>query len=283
MPFDAEKYRAASHDQWENSADGWAAQREALQRAAMPVSTWMVEAIAPQPGQTVLELAAGPGDTGLMAAELVAPGGRLICSDFAESMLDVARARAAELGIDNVDFSVLNAESLDLETGSVDAILCRWGYMLMADPGAALRESRRVLRPGGRMSLAAWDAPGQNPWVSIAGDQLVERGHAPPRDPDAPNMFAFAPPGRIEELLGEAGFMDIRFEPLEFTIEYDSVDRWWATLLDCGRPFAQAVAKLPAEEAGALRDAAAAKLAPFAQPDGRLVVPARTLVAAASA
>src|SRR2546423_11865620 len=134
MPFDADRYRTASHDQWENSAAGWAAQRDTVQRAAMPVSAWMIEAIAPQPGETVLELAAGPGDTGLMAAELVAPGGRLIASDFAEALLDVARARAAELGIDNVDFRVLNAESLELETGSIDAILCRWGYMLMADP-----------------------------------------------------------------------------------------------------------------------------------------------------
>jgi ubiquinone/menaquinone biosynthesis C-methylase UbiE len=283
MPFDADNYRAASHDQWEHSAEGWAAHRDALQRAAMPVSTWMIEAIEPQPGQTVLELAAGPGDTGLMAAELVAPGGKLISSDFAESMLNVARARAAELGIDNVDFRVLNAESLDLETASTDAILCRWGYMLMADPGAALRESRRVLRPGGRLALAAWDSPEHNPWVSAAGEEMSRRGHAPPRDPDAPSMFAFAKPGRIEELLEQAGFMDVTVEPLEFRLAYGSVDDWWTTLLACGRPFAQLVEKLPAEEAAAVRDAVAAQLASFAEPDGGLVVPGRTLVASASA
>jgi SAM-dependent methyltransferase len=283
MSFDADRYRAASHDQWEHSAAGWAAQREAIQRGAMPVSTWMIDAIAPQPGETVLELAAGPGDTGLMAAELVAPGGRLISSDFAAPMLDVARARAAELGIDNVDFRVLNAESLDLDTGAVDAVLCRWGYMLMADPGAALRESRRVLRPGGRLALAAWDAPELNPWISAAADELVRRGHAPPRDPDAPGMFSFAPPGRTEELLGDAGFMDIRVEPLEFTNSYDDADHWWSALLDCGRPFAQLVEKLDAEEAAALRDGAAAQVAPYAQPDGALALPARVLVAAASA
>jgi ubiquinone/menaquinone biosynthesis C-methylase UbiE len=283
MPFDADRYRTVSHDQWEHSAEGWAAQREAVQRAAMPVSAWMIDAIAPQPGETVLELAAGPGDTGLMAAELVAPGGRLISSDFAEAMLDVARARAAELGIENVDFRVLNAESLELEAGSVDAILCRWGYMLMADPGAALRESRRVLRPGGRVALAAWDAPELNPWISAAADQMAERGHAPPRDPDAPSMFAFAAPGRTEELLQDAGFMDIRVEPLEFTNRYDSVDHWWGALLALGRPFAQMVEKLSADEVAAIRAAAAAQLAPYARPDGGLALPARVLVAAASA
>jgi SAM-dependent methyltransferase len=283
MPFDAEQHRAASHDQWEHSAEGWAAQRAAVQRAAMGVSTWMIDAIAPQPGQTVLELAAGPGDTGLMAAELVAPGGRLICSDFAEAMLDVARMRAAELGIENVDFRVLNAESLDLETGSVDAVLCRWGYMLMADPAAALRESRRVLRPGGRLALAAWDAPEHNPWISAAGNEVTRRGHAPARDPDAPGMFSFAPSGRITDLLEEAGFVDALVEAVDFTNTYDDADRWWSTLLDCGRPFAQLIEKIGPEEASSVRDAAAAQLAEYTQPDGRLVLPARTLVATASA
>ena len=74
-------------------------------------------------------------------------------------MVDVARARATELGVRNVEFRIIDAESIDVPAAAVDVVLCRWGYMLMADPAAALQETRRVLRPGGRVALAAWDPP----------------------------------------------------------------------------------------------------------------------------
>ena len=86
-----------------------------------------------------------------MAAELLRPGGKLISTDGAEAMVAVARERAGELGLmDMVDARPMEAEWIDLDTASVDAVLCRWGYMLLADPETALRETRRVLRPDGR-------------------------------------------------------------------------------------------------------------------------------------
>nr|MDQ4041394.1 methyltransferase domain-containing protein [Actinomycetota bacterium] len=192
---DPEQYRAASLAQWEGSAAGWGKRAKEIQRTVAPVSLWMIEAIDPQPGHTVLELAAGPGETGFLAAELVRPGGRLICTDFAEPMLDVARARAEELGLRNVEFRRLDAESMDVDTAAIDRVLCRWGYMLMADPEAALRETRRVLRPGGRLALAAWSVPAENPWASLAGRVVRRRLGAPEPDPAAPGMFAFGRPG----------------------------------------------------------------------------------------
>jgi len=96
---DPEEFRATSRDRWEAAARGWSARREAFQSAAAPVSAWLVDAVQPQPGQTVLELAAGPGDTGLLAAERVRPDGKLILTDGAEAMVEVARARTEELGL----------------------------------------------------------------------------------------------------------------------------------------------------------------------------------------
>ena len=95
--FDADTYRAGARDVWERAAPGWRDRRADLQAVAMPVSQWMAEAVRPQPGHRVLELAAGPGDTGFLVAELIAPGGTLICSDASEAMLEVARERADEL------------------------------------------------------------------------------------------------------------------------------------------------------------------------------------------
>ena len=125
-------------------------------------------------------------------------------------MVEAAGRRAAELGLTNVELRAMEAEWIDLPTASVDAVLCRWGYMLLADPETALRETRRVLRPGGRVALAAWDAPDRNPWVAETGAELLARGLTAPPDPAAPSMFGFAAPGRIEELLLATGFDDVK-------------------------------------------------------------------------
>ncbi len=129
-------------------------------------------------------------------------------------MLDVARARAAAAGIENVEFRQLELEWIDLPTASVDAVLCRWGIMLIVDPEAAAQEIRRVLRAGGRAALAVWDGAERNPWATIPGQALIVLGHAQPPDPDAPGMFALAAPGRLQELLETAGFVEVSVEPV---------------------------------------------------------------------
>src|SRR3954452_12965488 len=173
------EYRQESRARWAESAKAWEAHAEQMRRATMPVSQWMIDAIGPQPGDSLLELAAGPGETGFLAAELIRPGGTLICSDVSPEMLSVAQRRAEELGLDNVRFKQIDADSsIDIEAASIDGVLCRWGYMLMADPNTALRETRRVLKPGGRVALAAWAAADDNPWVSILGRELTARGLA---------------------------------------------------------------------------------------------------------
>ena len=211
-PIDPDEYRATSRERWAAAASGWGANREVMQAGFEPVSHWMVDAIDPQPGHRVLELAAGPGDTGFLAAELIEPGGTLISSDVVEEMVDQARARAAELGVVNVEFRTIDAEWIDLATADLDGVLGRWVYMLLADPATALRETRRVLRPGGRLALAAWADPAENPWASVPVAELVAMGAIELPDFDEPNMFALRDPQRIVELLEETGFEDIVVE-----------------------------------------------------------------------
>ncbi len=243
----------------------------------------MADAIAPQPGHRVLELASGPGDTGFLAAELIQPGGTLISSDLVEEMVDQARARAQELGATNVEFRTIDAEWIDIPTADLDGVLARWVYMLLADPATALRETRRVLRPGGRLALAAWAEPRDNLWASAPAAELLAMGAIDPPDLDAPNMFAFRDPQRIGELLEETGFTEIAIDQIAIVFRYPSLDDWWDVQLDVSTSLPRHVGALTPARRDDLRDAIDARLAPFVAADGSVALPGLTHVAAASA
>src|SRR4051794_29235136 len=223
-------YRQESRTRWGAAANAWEAHAAQMRRDTMPVSQWMVEALGPQPGDLLLELAAGPGETGFLAAELIRPGGQLISSDVSPEILNVAQRRAEELKLDNVRFKQIDADtSIDIGAATIDGVLCRWGYMLMADPNNALRETRRVLKPGGRLVLAAWAAPEDNPWISTLGREVTRRGLAPPVNPDEPGQFVWAPDGVIAEELAQAGFVEYEVDSVSFTERYPSFDAFLET------------------------------------------------------
>ena len=140
-------------------------------------------------------------------------------------MLDIARRQGEARHIGNVDYRVLDAENLDLADDSVDAVVCRWGYMLMADPAAALRETRRVLRDGGPLAFAVWRTPERNPWAAVPAMTLVQLGHVPPPEPGAPGIFALGEPARISELVTGAGFGEPEREEIAFEFRYAGLRR----------------------------------------------------------
>ena len=283
MSFDPNAHRDASLQNWEEAASGWTRQQDAMREFSAPVSHWMIDATVPQPGERVLELAAGLGETGMLAAELVAPMGGVIVSDQAEAMLSGARERALALGLSNVEFQVLNAEWIDLPVASIDVVLCRWGFMLMADPTAALRDTRRVLRPGGRVALAVWDRIDSNPWMMLPAQELRERGLTEPPPEDMPGPFALGDRGRVAELIEQAGFAEVRVEALDLHRRHASFTEFWDSTLDLSRQFHDAALERPEPELAEIRVALAERFAPYTAADGSLDIPARTLVASASA
>jgi SAM-dependent methyltransferase len=281
--MDPEEQRAASRQMWERAAPGWGKRADAIRDFGMPVSVAMIEGVGLQPGQRVLELAAGPGDTGFMAAELVQPGGTLLSSDGAEAMIEVARRRAAEAGLTNVEFKPLDLEWIDLPTASVDAVLCRWGIMLTVDPEAAAQEIRRVLRSGGRAALAAWDKAESNPWATIPSRALMELGHGQPPDPDAPGPFALGGEGQLTELLEGAGFEDVTVKTVDVPRFYDRVEQFVEDTLEMSPTFGATLAELGQAQRQEVLEHVSKGAQRFVDEQGRLVVPGLALVGLASA
>jgi SAM-dependent methyltransferase len=281
--IDPDEQRFASREAWEEAAAGWGRMADQVRDWGLDLSAKMVDALALQPGQRVLELAAGPGDTGFMAAELIAPGGTLICSDGAEAMLAVARERATALGIHNVEFRQLELEWIDLTTAEVDAVLCRWGIMLVVDSEAAAQEIRRVLKPGGRAAIAVWDDPARNPWTTISSQALIELGFAAPPEPGEPGMFKLAGEGVLQELLLSAGLIDVRVTPVSMERRFDTVDQYLAETLAMSSRFRSTYRELELEQQTALKRRIGRDLKPFTADDGSLALPGSSLVAVASA
>ncbi len=268
---------------WERAAAGWGNRADRIRDWGMPVSAAMVDGLALQPGQRVLELAAGPGDTGFLAAELILPGGTLISSDGAQAMVEVARERAVQAGLDNVEFAQLELEWIDLPTGSVDAVLCRWGLMLTVDPEAAAREVRRVLGSGGRAAFAVWDHPERNPWATIPSMTMVALGHAEPPDPNAPGMFRLSADGALQEVLESAGFVEVRVQAVGVERRYEKIDEFIDETVELSPIMGSAFRELPETDRLQIVERITAEAEPFTAADGSVTLPGSTLVAFASA
>jgi len=275
-----DEYRRTSLANWQTMAEGWERRRADMDTVTEPIRDWLVRELAPKPGETILELAAGPGDTGFAAAALLGNEGQLISTDFSSEMTEVARRRGRELGLLNVEYRTMDAERLELEDDSVDGVICRFGFMLMSDTEAALAETRRVLRPGGRLVLATWRGPERNPWVAIGGRILTARGFMPPNEPGAPGMFTMSDDGRVEALLAAAGFTDVLIDDVPVRMPYGDVDEYVTATRDTGGAFARAFNEASEEEQRAITQELAEAFTPF-EVDGGLALPGLALVALA--
>lgn len=261
-------------------APGWDARHAYFEEVARPVTRRMLERLDPSPGDAVLDLAAGTGVVGFSAARLVGAGGRVLISDFADAMVESAAHRAEELGFENVECRVLDAEQLDLPDDSFDAVVCRWGYMLMADPTAALRETRRVLRPGGRVACAVFAGPEENPWAALPSRVLQRHEHVPPPEPGTPGILALADRERLRRLFSEAGFTDPEIDEVPFDMRFTGMEDYWGFLTDVAGAIAMVLDRLSDDDRERVRDELAAELGegadsqPFELPANSLVVSA---------
>ncbi|HEX6459448.1 MAG TPA: class I SAM-dependent methyltransferase [Thermoleophilaceae bacterium] len=271
----------AVHQQlWDSVAGGWEEHADFADEREAELTAHLLDLVALEPGDRVLELACGPGGVGLAAARRIAGHGHVVLSDAAPRMVAVAESRAAALGIHNVSFKQLDLEQIDEPDDSYDVVLCREGLMLVPDPDGAATEIRRVLRPGGRLALAVWGPRERNPWLGIVLDSVSEQLGVQVPPPGVPGPFSLEDAVRLESILAGAGLHDVRVTEHEVPYRAASSEEWWVRTVALAGPLATMLGSLPASAADAVRDRARGEIAAY-ETGGRLEIPGVSLVASA--
>lgn len=279
--FDPQQYKERQRQEWDAVAAGWRKWWELIEAGVQHVSDRILELGEVQPGQRVLDVATGIGEPAVSAARRVGPSGHVTATDQSPQMLEIARERAAALGLQNIEFKEMDAETLELPAASFDAALCRYGLMFLPNLQAALNGMSRSLTPGGRMATAVWDVPPKTPIVSLAMGVMQRLFQPPPPPAGAPGPFALADTSVLEKGLADAGFTDIRTERMTLTIEFPSAQDYTEFIRDVVPPVRAMLASQPEEKQAEAWRAVAEAAGQFAGADGVVRMPNETILVAA--
>ena len=265
-------------DQWNEGALYWERHRSAIERMFAPVAAALAEDAGIARGQTVLDVATGPGEPALTLARLVGAEGSVVGVDLVPAMVEAARREAQRRDLANASFRAASAQDLPFGNGAFDAVVSRFGVMLFPSPLAGLREMLRVLKPGGRLALAVWHYARNNPFHFLLNDLLERFLPSEPVPPDAPEPFRFAPPGKLLQVVREAGLAGASERLLRFDIEAElSLEELWDIRTEMSDKLRHGLARLPRDAVGAIRRDFLAAASAYASA-GRVSFPAEALV-----
>lgn len=233
---------AAQQASWNKFSPGWK-KWDALTMAFLaPHGEAIIEHLDPNGAQVVLDVAAGTGEPGLSIARRLT-GGRTLITDLAEGMLQVAKGKAAQANVSNVEFHLADVNALAFDDATFDSVSCRLGYMFFPDLLNATREMARVLKPGGRIAATVWAAPEKNYWVTCMVQNIAKHIDVPAPPPGAPGMFRCAKPGTISELFETAGLQQVSEREVPSTMGVSDPAQYWEMMTEVAAPFVAALSR----------------------------------------
>jgi len=264
---------------WRDSAPFWEKHREIIRQMFAPVTQALVEDGLIGRGHAVLDIATGPGEPALTIAALVGPEGKVFGIDPVVEMIEAARRAADRLGFSNAQFEVACVGSLPFPADTFDAVTSRFGVMFFPSPVDAVREILRVLKPGRRVALAVWHLAERNPFHYTVSRVFERHVASPPPAPDAPDAFRFAEPGRLRNVLTQAGAAEPSERLLQFTVHAPiSAEDFWSLRCEMSEKLREKAAKLSSEQLTQVKRGALEALRPYAT-DGGMSFPAEVLIA----
>ncbi len=264
--------------EWGETAEYWTRHRQTIRTMFAPLTRALVEQAEIAAGQNVLDVAGGAGEPSLTIAETVGPQGSVTCTDPIAEMIAAAEADARDRKIENVEFRQCGADALPFADDSFDVVVSRLGAMFFPDPLAALKEMLRVTKPGGRMALAVWHKSEVNPFCHIITDVLSRHVESPPADPDAPNAFRFAEPGKLAGILKDAGAIDV----IERVVKFDlaapiSAEAFWTLRSETSETLRTKLKSFSDEQRRQVGDEVQNAVLPFF-PEGHMNFPTQMII-----
>ena len=267
-PFDPDRYKTTTREQWQSAADAWDRWTPTLQAWLGPATEVMLDLAAIGPGDRVLDVAAGAGEPAITTAKRVGPTGSVLATDISPNILACARRAAAAQGVTNLETRVMDGEHLDLPDASFDAVLSRVGLIYFPDRQRALAEMRRVLRPGGRVATMVYSTADRNQFFSVPIDIIRRRAQLPPPVPGQPGPFSLGGPGVLEDAYRQAGFGQIVVRTLDAPVRMASVAEYVRFADEAFGALHQMLADMPEPDREATWDEITRELRQFEGPEG---------------
>ena len=264
---------------WSAVAAAWDADVDNVDEHSIAATDALLDRVAVQPGDRVLELAAGPGSLGPIWSRLAGTTGSVVISDIAPAMVDAAKRRNAVLG--NTTVTVLDASAIDQADAAFDVVACRMGLMFTPEPSVAFAEIHRVLAPGGRLGALTWGPLQHNPWMTCLGMAAMINGLVAGGPPIGPGgIFSLSDPDQLETLVAMAGFVDVTVEEVAIIFRAESIDAHIERVSSLAGPLATILQHASVEQRAAVRRTAADLAAAHLTTDG-LVIPGQALLVSA--
>ncbi len=266
--FDPLRYKETTREQWQQAADAWHRWEPTIQSWLGESTRVMLDLAKIGPGDRVLDLAAGAGEPAMTIAERVGPAGYVLATDISSNILAYAARTAADRGLTNLETQVMDGEHLDLPDESFDVVTSRVGLIYFPNQQGALAETRRVLKPGGRVAAIVYTTPERNRFFSIPVGIIRRRANLPPPAPGQPGPFSLGGDGVLAAAFERAGFKDVRTAVVPSPLRMASAAECVRFERESFGALHQMLSGLPELEQQAAWDEIERELAQFEGPDG---------------
>jgi enediyne biosynthesis protein CalE5 len=223
--LDSKQYKEEQRQNWDRVANNWQKWWKTIEKGAEKVSRRLIDLAEIKAGSKVLDIATGIGEPSITAAERVGSSGHILATDISPQMLSVAKQRAISLGLQNIiEFKEGDIETVDLPSSAFDAVLCRWGLMLLPDLKTGLSNIYKSLMEGGHFAAAVWASPAQDTLSATTMNTIMKETNAPPLPPGSPGPFSLSDENSLKNSFMISGFKDLNIERMNVSYDFDSLE-----------------------------------------------------------